>query len=110
MLLRGAAGCGRRATSTGAVILVVCAACLIGLLAVVFFPRATGPFTASYGPATVFSSVKNLQRLELSIVTAALQTGALRLFPVYFHPLLGFGSAVFLKPVRQSKNTLPLLC
>jgi hypothetical protein len=110
MLLREAEGCGRRVASTGAMILVVCAACLIGLLAVVFFPIAKGPFTASYGPATAFSSVKNLQRLELSIGMAALQTGAVQLLPVHLHPLVGFGCAMFLKPIRQSLNTLPLLC
>jgi hypothetical protein len=110
MLMRGAEGHARRAGSTGALMLVFCAVCLVGVLAVVFFPSAKGPFTASYGPATAFRSVKNLQRLELSIATAAQQISTVRLFPVHFYLPVGLGPAAFLKPVHLSKNTLPLLC
>jgi hypothetical protein len=109
MLLRRTDGHAIRPTSTGAAVPVFCTICLLGVLAVAFFPSAKGPFTASYGPATAFSSLKNVQRLELSIVVAQ-QTSVVRLFPVRFYLPIGPGIAVFLKPNHPSANTLPLLC
>jgi hypothetical protein len=108
MLLRGAGG-HTRCTASG-VHLVFCTVCLFGVLAVVFFPSAKGPFTASYGPATAFTSTKNLHRLQLSIMTPALQMHTVCLFPVHFRVPARLGAVVFLHPVHLSKNTLPLLC
>jgi hypothetical protein len=109
MLLRGSDRNAGRAARTGAS-KVFCTVCLFGVLAVVFFPSARGPFTVSYGPAAVFTSIKNLHRLELSIMIATLQMGTVCLLPVHFHLPRRLGSVVFLNPGHLSKNTFPLLC
>ena len=110
MLLQGAEGDARRAANTGKMKLLFCMLCLLGVLAVVLFPSATGPFTASHGPATVFSSTKNFQHLELSIMVAALQIDTAYMFGVHFGLPTGLKAVDSLQSVHLSKNRLPLLC
>jgi hypothetical protein len=110
MQLQAAEGGASRAANTGKVTLAFCMLCLLGVLAVVLFPSNTGPFTASYGPATAFSSTKKFQQLELSIMVAALQVDTAYTFSVHLDVSTGLEAVDFLQPVHLSQSRLPLLC
>ncbi len=101
---------GGMRSRAGAMPLIVCTICFLGIVGVALFPAAKGPFTASRGPATALRSIQDFQLLELSMVFAALQLAGRSISS--FHPArnsqLEFW--VFQAPFQAALDSCPLLC
>src|SRR5579872_770550 len=89
---------------------VVCTVCLFGLLIVLIFPCTSGPFTASRGPGTAFSSIQNDEGISLSMLLVTLQIDYKSIIRAPFGSSAQPSLAATLRLVQVCKGSRPLLC